>query len=425
MSALGLAMILLAALFASVVVYQFLALRQSRRQLALVQAKLAATDPVPAVPLDSQPPPSQEAIPQQQNRPDSNPSLCSTSEEAGVCSKVALASEQWRQRLEIFLEHQAAMSDEQQQRELGKLLYLAEQIELLTRSFVILQEQAAEVATKVLDLRSLLEELRQDPVFDGVELHVRAEDQAAPMRVDTGQLTLLLRMMIYLCRFGGTAIAGLSLRVEARRAIISCEPPAAIEQWLSAAASPAASPTLSLLSDHCKRLAVKLGADFSSAQDAQGGLGLQLTGDEVENHEGQTGGVESSSHLPGDAVILVIDDAMDTHNLIRVFLSQRPWYYQAATTAADGLQFLEEHKADIILVDLNMPDVDGLETIQKIRALEQASQRSAAVVLLFTASEDEADHAKAREAGCCGFLPKPLTKDKLLTTLESYLGGKA
>src|SRR6185503_15333837 len=91
-----------------------------------------------------------------------------------------------------------------------------------------------------------------------------------------------------------------------------------------------------------------------------------------------------------------------------------------ADEAAGGIEAVERARQrayDLILMDVQMPDIDGLDATRRIR--QQVERGAAPFILALTANVMESDEARCREAGMNGFLPKPLR----LTTLEATIGA--
>jgi two-component system nitrate/nitrite response regulator NarL len=118
--------------------------------------------------------------------------------------------------------------------------------------------------------------------------------------------------------------------------------------------------------------------------------------------------------------VLIIDD----HALFRVglqgLLEQRGIEVaDAVASGIEGLQRAEELKPDIVLLDLRMPDMGGLEVLQKLRE----GQSSIPVVML-TTSNEESDLIKSLRSGAQGYLLKDMEPDELVSALRDIENGK-
>ena len=118
--------------------------------------------------------------------------------------------------------------------------------------------------------------------------------------------------------------------------------------------------------------------------------------------------------------VLIIDD----HALFRVglqgLLEQRGIEVaDAVASGMDGIQRAHELAPDIVLLDLRMPDMGGLEVLQKLRESE-----SSIPVVMLTTSNDEADLIKSLRSGAQGYLLKDMEPDELVSALRDIEKGK-
>ena len=116
--------------------------------------------------------------------------------------------------------------------------------------------------------------------------------------------------------------------------------------------------------------------------------------------------------------VLVVDDEPDARSLIKRFLEECNAVVITADSAKQGLSALQETKPDIIISDIGMPDVDGLEFIRQVRALEQKNGgRTPAVAL--TAFARQEDRHRALHAGYQVHICKPVEASELVATVAS------
>lgn len=118
--------------------------------------------------------------------------------------------------------------------------------------------------------------------------------------------------------------------------------------------------------------------------------------------------------------VLIIDD----HALFRVglqgLLEQRGIEVaDAVASGIEGIQRVQELKPDIVLLDLRMPDMGGLEVLQKLR-----EQESGIPVVMLTTSNEEADLIKSLRSGAQGYLLKDMEPDELVGALRDIENGK-
>ena len=119
--------------------------------------------------------------------------------------------------------------------------------------------------------------------------------------------------------------------------------------------------------------------------------------------------------------VLVVDDEADTRELIREVLQECGSEVITSRSAAEALEALEQHKPDILISDLGMPDEDGYSLISKIRALpsEQGGHIPAAALTAYARAEDR---MRVLRAGFQFHLPKPVDSAELVTVIASLAG---
>lgn len=121
------------------------------------------------------------------------------------------------------------------------------------------------------------------------------------------------------------------------------------------------------------------------------------------------------------ATILYIEDNQDNRTLIRRILNAEGYQVSEAANAAEGLRVLESVRPDLILMDINMPDIDGYTLTAKIRAIP--GFRDIPIIAL-TANVMRGDRERSMEAGCDGYIQKPVDIDLLPQQIENYLRKK-
>jgi CheY-like chemotaxis protein len=109
--------------------------------------------------------------------------------------------------------------------------------------------------------------------------------------------------------------------------------------------------------------------------------------------------------MPLSDTILVVDDDTDSREMLVVYLQAKGFTVYAAPDGATALRLADTLRPRVILMDLAMPALDGLETTRRLRA--NANVQEAAIVMV-TAHVFAADREAADRAGCNFFFPKPL-----------------
>lgn len=115
------------------------------------------------------------------------------------------------------------------------------------------------------------------------------------------------------------------------------------------------------------------------------------------------------------ATILLIEDDRQMRRFLKVTLQSENYIMIEADTAAEGLACTATRNPDIILLDLGLPDMDGLEVIKKIR------EWSAVPIIVISAREQEGDKIKALDGGADDYLTKPFGAGELLARIRVAL----
>lgn len=118
------------------------------------------------------------------------------------------------------------------------------------------------------------------------------------------------------------------------------------------------------------------------------------------------------------AKILVVEDNPHNLELIKIVLERDGF---EVIPAEDGLKAIEQtkfHHPDLIMMDMQLPGIDGYETTRRIKADNELSKIP---VLAVTAYALPGDEEKALKAGCSGYIPKPIDTRKLSETIKEVL----
>jgi DNA-binding response OmpR family regulator len=117
--------------------------------------------------------------------------------------------------------------------------------------------------------------------------------------------------------------------------------------------------------------------------------------------------------------VLMIDDDTRLSAMVRDFLGASGLQVQTAADAASGLRLLDEAGASLLILDLMLPDVDGLEVCRRIRARGDAT--AGLPILMLTAKGDPLDRVIGLELGADDYLPKPFEPRELLARVRALL----
>jgi CheY-like chemotaxis protein len=122
--------------------------------------------------------------------------------------------------------------------------------------------------------------------------------------------------------------------------------------------------------------------------------------------------------MPSAPLVLIVDDAFDNREAYAEYLRFRGFRTLEAGTGAAALDQARGHRPDVILLDLRLPDIDGLEVSRLVRADPTLRQ---AKVIAVSAAVFPADIADAMRSGCHAFLQKPCLPDTLVAEIERLL----
>ena len=118
--------------------------------------------------------------------------------------------------------------------------------------------------------------------------------------------------------------------------------------------------------------------------------------------------------------ILLVEDSEDNQRLIRSYLKHHPFRVDTANNGQEALQRYQEAKYDLVLMDVQMPVMDGYTATRAIRAWERVSGRAETPILALTANALQEDIGKSADAGCTTHLTKPIRKAALLDAISAY-----
>jgi len=122
------------------------------------------------------------------------------------------------------------------------------------------------------------------------------------------------------------------------------------------------------------------------------------------------------------AKILLVEDNELNRDMLKRRLERREHEVAIAVDGAEGVEKASSEKPDIILMDLNLPILDGWEATRQIKANEDTS---GIPVIALTAHAMTGDQKKALEAGCDDYDTKPVELPRLLGKIEALLAGTA
>ncbi len=127
----------------------------------------------------------------------------------------------------------------------------------------------------------------------------------------------------------------------------------------------------------------------------------------------------TDSHSPvSKRTITVVDDDLEIVTLVRVILEQEGFNVRCAYSGKDLFAGLKELKPDLIILDVMMPDMDGLEVLRRLKA---APGTSSIPVILLTVLDQYEDLLTGYKTGADYYMTKPFTRIQLITGINSLL----
>lgn len=120
------------------------------------------------------------------------------------------------------------------------------------------------------------------------------------------------------------------------------------------------------------------------------------------------------------APILIVDDNVSNTKLLAFLLTSKGYVVRTAASADEALAVLQEFVPRLILMDLQLPGMDGLTLTRQLKA---DPRTSAIPIVAATAYAMKGDEEKARAAGCDGYITKPIDTRRLPQEIERYLAS--
>jgi two-component system cell cycle response regulator DivK len=116
--------------------------------------------------------------------------------------------------------------------------------------------------------------------------------------------------------------------------------------------------------------------------------------------------------------ILVVEDHEDNRRILRDLLSTAGYELFEAVTGVEGVTMAKAHRPDLILMDVQLPEIDGYEAMRRIKA--DPALRAIPIIAV-TSYAMSGDDVAAFEAGCSAYVTKPFSPRSLLTKIREHL----
>jgi DNA-binding response OmpR family regulator len=115
------------------------------------------------------------------------------------------------------------------------------------------------------------------------------------------------------------------------------------------------------------------------------------------------------------SLVLVVEDELDIRELVRVILERAGMAVVEATNGTDGLRNFYEHRPNLVVLDIGLPDMDGWQLLERIRELSDVG------VLMLTACATEMEKVRGLRGGADDYLTKPFGRQELVARIEALL----
>lgn len=118
--------------------------------------------------------------------------------------------------------------------------------------------------------------------------------------------------------------------------------------------------------------------------------------------------------------VLYIEDNPDNMTLVQRALEARGYRLLKAMNGLDGIETAESQQVDLILLDINLPDIDGYEVARRLRSSTKRELRLVPIIAV-TANALKGDAEKALDAGCDVYMSKPINIRELWARVEAFV----
>lgn len=116
--------------------------------------------------------------------------------------------------------------------------------------------------------------------------------------------------------------------------------------------------------------------------------------------------------------ILVVDDSVVIRKMVEIALENEQYNIVSVATGKDALKYLDENDPDLIILDIMLPDVNGLDVLKAVKASKQQIP-----VVMLSAKDTPRETSKAKELGANDFIPKPFKDEELVSKIKELVGN--
>ena len=125
-----------------------------------------------------------------------------------------------------------------------------------------------------------------------------------------------------------------------------------------------------------------------------------------------------AEELPGKKkTILVVDDSVVIRKMVEIALENEQYNIMSVANGKDALKYLDDNNPDIIILDIMLPDVNGLDVLKAVKASKQIP------VVMLSAKDTPRETSRAKELGADDFIPKPFKDEELVSKIKELVGS--
>jgi CheY-like chemotaxis protein len=117
--------------------------------------------------------------------------------------------------------------------------------------------------------------------------------------------------------------------------------------------------------------------------------------------------------------VLLVEDSDAIRDAFTILLEDAGYTVLGAGTGAEALRLAAERGPDLVLLDMGLPDMTGLEVVRRIKG---SAATAAIAVVAVTGRDEDADRRACLAAGCAAYIVKPVNTQKLVRELPGYMG---
>lgn len=119
--------------------------------------------------------------------------------------------------------------------------------------------------------------------------------------------------------------------------------------------------------------------------------------------------------------VLYIEDDLHNMTIVKKTIESRGYNFLWGGTGIQGLNLARQNSPDLILVDLTLPDIDGIDVVKRLRSGETSTLKYIPIIAL-TGRTSQGDVKKALDVGCDVYMVKPVDLRELSARVEGFLG---